>query len=207
EDDVWVDVYFRSNSFDARADFLEGELKGQSWGLQSWRSYVIDAQGQTHFVDNDDIAFILPAIHYLQEFSFRALDHTVVAYMGTETIDGVKWERVMVTWGLLAPNLEHDQYVAYIHPESGRVEKIQYTVRDIMRIMTGTIHFSDFREVDGLWLPFTQAITLDPDGDPDTEFAHRITVQEMVLDPVPVAFFRQDQALGQVGNAKVHPRE
>lgn len=201
-DDVRATVTFHANTFDARADFHMDDARGTSWGLQAWRSYVIDAQG-TRLHDSDDIRFILPAIQYLQEFAFRALDGTMVAYAGTEDIGGVTYERVLVTWDALTPTMRHDQYIAYIHPERGLIEKIHYTVRDAGRFVSGTAHLRDFRAIDGLLMPHWQAVTFNPHDDPEADYAHLMIFSELVLNPVEDAFFVVDPTLAPVGNAKL----
>ena len=72
----------RLRTFDARATFLSGDEKGTSWGLQSWKTYLVDANGKLEFEENDDAKFILAAEQYLLEFPFRANEAELVAYAG-----------------------------------------------------------------------------------------------------------------------------
>jgi len=133
EHDVDVRLSYRSGSFDARAEFLSGEEEGKTWGMQAWKTYTAGAGEEPMFEQHDDAAFILPAIQYLNEFVFRSHDDQLVSYLGTEEIRGKTYERVFVTWESLTPSASADQYIVYIDPDTGRVDKIGYTVRDIMK--------------------------------------------------------------------------
>ena len=197
---VKVRMELKVNSFDARATFLEGEEAGTTWGLQSWRTYVRPAEGPAQFQEDDDIRFILPAEQYLLEFPFRALAIEKVMDAGPETVRGVLYDRVFFTWGSLEAHSEADQFLAYINRATGRVEKVHYTIRDFAGFATGTIHYADFRDFGGWWIPLSQAVTGAVDDDP-ADYLHLITIDEatvqldafpdseLVVDPsLPVMF-------------------
>lgn len=199
--DVHVRLSYRPNSFDGRATFLKGDLKGTTWGLQSWKTYTQQGTKPAAFASNDDAAFILPAIQYLTEFVFRDHSAQLVRYAGPQTLAGVRYERVFVTWNSLDPSTEVDQYIAYINPKTNKMEKIFYTVRDSMRMATGVIHFEDVRDVNGVSMSFKQSITLGIEDDPN-DYAHRITLKSVVFNDPSLETFRVNPKLGLGQDAK-----
>lgn len=204
----WPDKYvhaklaFRARSFDARATFLHKAQKGRVWGMQSWKTYTIEP-GKTKpvFEDNDDAKFILPAIQYLTEFIFRDHSDKIVAYAGKETIRGVAYERVFITWSSLEPSSKHDQYLVYIHPKTRQVAKISYTVREFMDMATGSIHFEDVRSVSGILFPYKQSVTAKATDDPN-DYMHRITILRVTLNSPAESTLLINERLRKVGDKK-----
>lgn len=169
-------------SFDTQVLFLDGAAKDQVWGISDWKTWE-SVSGEAAWVDNQDAQFILPTMHYFMEFPFRMLEAPIVRYAGVEDIGGVSYERVFVTWESVAPNAEYDQYVLYIDPESERIAKAYYTVREAGRSIAGTMHFQDMRQVDGVWFSYDMVVTGKPQDDLDKPL-HRVTVEEIVLGAV-----------------------
>lgn len=170
-------------SFDTEVLFLDGKAQGTSWGISDWKTWEKTEEGEASWSKNKDAQFILPTMHYFMEFPFRMLEAPVVRYAGMEDIDGVSYERVFVTWESVEPSSEYDQYVIYIDPETERIAKAYYTVREAGRIIAGTMHFLDMREVDGVWFSYEMVVTGKPQ-DSLEEPLHRVVVEEIVLGEV-----------------------
>lgn len=170
-------------SFDTQVRFLDGQAQGQVWGISDWKTWEQSVSGEPQWRENKDAQFILPTMHYFMEFPFRMLEAPVVRYAGQEEIAGVQYERVFVTWQTLEPNAEFDQYVLYIDPDTDRIAKAYYTVREAGRSLRGTMHFNDMRQVDGVWFAFEMVVTAKPQ-DPVDSYLHRVTIQDLVLAPV-----------------------
>lgn len=170
-------------SFDTEVLFLDGEAEGQTWGISDWKTWEQQGEADAVWVDNKDAQFILPTMHYFMEFPFRMLEAPVVRYAGLEEIDGVGYERVFVTWESVEPNAEYDQYVIYIDPDTDRIAKAYYTLREAGRTLAGTMHFLDMREVDGVWFSYDMVVTGKPQDSVDKPL-HRVVVEEIVLGAV-----------------------
>ena len=163
-------------TFTSRVELLDGPEEGAVWGLQSWRPYKVTPGGERPaFVDDDlRIEFYLPSLQYFNELPFRLTDAPIVADLGPADLHGLAYDRVFVTWGSPQPAAEVDQYVLWIDRQLGLVTKAHYTVRDaatmpfvpeeqrpVMRAgAAGTIHFSDFRTVGGVQVPFRHVVTM-----------------------------------------------
>ena len=198
---VSVEADYRAGTFDSRATFVSGAPEGLVWGLQSWQAYTVTPDDGVVPVEDEKLSFILPAIQYFNEFALRASSpHTLVAYAGSESVRGRRYERVLVTWDTLEASASHDQYLAYIDPESGLIRKLHYTVRE-GGSLTGTIHFDDPREVDGVTLFFTQSVTFEVHDDPES-FLHRITIESARMGGVPRERLVVDPSWGRGGDFK-----
>jgi len=198
---VDVRMSYRAGSFDGRAEFLEGDEKGTIWGMQSWKTYEVENGGDAQFVDNDDARFMLPAIQYLMEFPFRDHSGQLVSYIGTEEVGGKVYDRVFLTWNSLDPSPTADQYIVYIDPDTGRIDKLHYTAREMMKFAKGTIHFEDVRSIDGVLVPFTQVVT-NSVHDPQSKFAHKITLSSFEANTPTGEVFDVNPKLARSGDTK-----
>ena len=193
ESDITVDLRLRVGTFDARAEFIGDNLAGTVWGMQGWRTYHHNEQGDVVFEDNDDAAFILAAVQYLIELPLRLRSAELVAYAGREQVSGQEYDVVFVTWGQLDAHREADQYKVYLDPATKRIVKAHYTVRDFARFAEGTIHYEDFRLVDGLLIPYRMSVTSSVDSSPD-DYIHRIDVERVGRNKTTVSTLIVDPA-------------
>ncbi len=166
----------------SRLEFLEGEHDGTAWGIQNWMTYRAAAGGEPAFEDDDAIRFWLPTFQYFFEAPFRLREGGVVADAGPETVAGVTYQRVFVTWGGAEPQPQIDQYLAWIDPDNGRLEYLEYTVRDMMPGVVGCMHYRDYRQVENLWMAMTMAVVEGPGG-PDA--LHRFELEDVRFEDVP----------------------
>ncbi len=196
-------LHFLSGTFTSQAQLLDGAGMGQLWGIQAWTPYR-----QEHFeapllaLDGPapEISFYLPSLHYFAELPFRLLEAEHLIYQGKAKLHGKTYERVLATWGAPQPNARHDQYMLWINSETKLIEMARYTVRDaadlrngfqkklMQSLAMGTIHFEDYRKVEGVWLPYVHTITLQPPEltrfPLDKNYFHRLEIQDIQFDAV-----------------------
>ncbi len=189
-------------TFTSRVELLDGPEAGAIWGLQSWQPYRRSSPtGELEQRQNDlAITFYLPTLQYFDELVFRLRAATIVVNAGPGEIAGERFDRVFATWESAVPHAGADQYELWLDPESHLVAKATYTLRDApdlaSRLMTpvmrfaavGTIHYDDYREVEGVVVPFLQTVTIGtPRSAPaslDDGFAHRLKVEWVGFDTV-----------------------
>jgi hypothetical protein len=98
------------------------------------------------------------------------------------------------------------------------VSKVRYTVREAVARMSasqrrwlrpvvlGTMHYEDYRSIDGVMVPFAQTVTLAPPEltrQPLSRFHfHRLDIQEAAFDAVPLEALALDPARAEVGDRK-----
>jgi hypothetical protein len=218
---------FRSQSlcgsFTSRVVLLDGQRAGEVWGIQSWAAYRArsGSAAEVRFLHAaaPEIEFYLPTLQYFNELPFRLLGAPLAADAGEATLAGRRYDRVLVTWGSFEAHPEHDQYLLWIDHETGLLRSVRYTLRDAVRLAPpeqrwlmpslalGTIHYEDYREVDGVWLPFVQTVVLPPPEllpDPPREgFFHRLEIEEARFDRIPVAALHPDPGRPEVGDRKL----
>lgn len=167
----------RPGTFDSTARFVGGRRDGWTWGIEDWQTYTIDPDGQRSAVDDGDIHFMLPTTQYFLDLPFRILEAEIVHDVGERVIAGQPYQVVYATWGSVQANRDYDQYLLFVSPASGRIEKVQYTVREMGSFVTGTNHLDDQREVDGIWVPHRMTINQSPDAPLDEGAIHTMYVE------------------------------
>lgn len=186
------------NSFTGAGEFTEGKNKGLVWGIQSWQTYQIEEGGTPEFKKDKDITFWLPTYQYFMELPFRILQADVVAYAGQGEMDGKIYELVFASWNQATPQKDIDQYIIWINPENNRIEKVEYTVRDMFNFLTGALHYRDFREVDGLLIPFYMPV----ESNMAKGYLHEIRVLDFGTNKVDKKSLLPDEQLGFQGDVK-----
>lgn len=168
---------YRIGTFDARATFPSGKKKGAAWGLRDSKTYEMSREGQLAYTKNEDARFILAALQYQFEFPLRASEAELVEYAGRREVNGRTYETVFVTWGSRDAHKNADQYVAYINPQTGRLEKLEHTIRDFANFATSVVHYGDFHSFDGVTLPMTMTINGKVEDEDGTGYMHRVEIE------------------------------
>ena len=199
-------------SFDSQVEFLNGKEEGLIAGLQSWKYYEKQPGEQIEFKEktNERIEFGLSAFHYFFEMADRLSRAPIVTHAGEKEHLGKHFDVVFATWETTAPHMGHDQYRLWISKETGMLEYAEYTLRDnYLRVpgwksFYGSIHFSDFREVDGILIPFQQTVYINSPKKKEHKYAHRLTVAEFEFDTFDVAVLRPNSNIEFLGDAKAN---
>ncbi len=218
---------FRSQSrlrtFSSRIELLDGPGKGEVWGIQSWAPYRGRSGQPPALLSEPDaaISFYLPTLHYFNELPFRILSAGIVRAAGEARLGGRTYDRVFATWGRPEPNGDNDQYVLWIDRETGLLSKVRYTVREattrmsarqrrwLRSVILGTMHYEDYRSLDGVMMPFAQTVTLSP---PELtrhplsrHHFHRLELREAAFDTVPTEALILDPRRDEIGDRKPAP--
>ncbi len=135
---------------------LNGLNSGQKWGVEEWKSYFIDAQGVKAFKPNQQYQHKLIYKNYWFQFPFRIDEAPIIAHAGESTVDGKTYDLLYVTWGSESPNAQYDQYVLYLNQETKHIEWLNFTVREKLKSVKLTAHFTDIKNIDGIFCPFSQ---------------------------------------------------
>ncbi|MBL4755965.1 MAG: hypothetical protein JKY52_20525 [Flavobacteriales bacterium] len=119
-------------------------------------------------------------MHYFTSYYFRIIEAPVIGYVGEEERDGNKYDLVFASWGEKQPNRKMDQYIIWINRETGLIEHSEFTVREMPgSFMKGTVTNEDFRNINGVIIPFKQTERLSLDG---KSFFHKWTINELSYD-------------------------
>lgn len=199
-DSVRLQLDYIPGTFDGRLQVLNGKMEGERWGMQSWRTYLQKPGESLRFEKNKDAQFWLPTYQYFIEFPRRIQGATAIAYAGQQTISGIPCEGVLASWNTVAPQKEIDQYLIWISKADQRIVKLEYTIRDQFKFLSGAVLFEDYQEYDGLWLPGRMPVTsnLKEKGK-----LHQMQIFDFQRNRVPIAQLRPDPGLPVLGDEKI----
>ena len=208
-------------TFTSRVELLDGPKRGEVWGIQAWRTYKqenVDVAPRFLPEPERAIEFYLPTLQYFNELPFRLLSADVVLDAGPARWRGRAFHRLFVSWGSPEPQADVDQYLLWIDRDTLLIEMVHYTVRDavamsvppmdaIMKpLAVGTMHFDDYREIDGVMVPFEQTVTLVPpeltQPPVSAAFFHRIVLEEVSFDTLDATALLPDPSAGPPSDRK-----
>ncbi len=169
----------------SRLELLDPSGLTEVWGIQAWRTYRSQVGQSPVFRSDEAIRFFLPTFQWWVEFPFRISSATVIAALSDSPDNN--FDRVFVTWGSLEPNREVDQYIVHINKETGLIDRIEYTIRDMgwdgSGFAAGATNYLDYRAIDGVMVPFLfEASAIMPGG--FEQVMHRVTVASAGWDTV-----------------------
>ncbi len=205
ENGAWVRFRYATGTFDSDATWLEGALRGQRYGIQSWQVYRAKGDGPVEKIKDGKMTFALPTMQYFLELPARLATVPILAYMDERTFDGQTYDVLYCTWGSAEPNKQHDQYLLYINRATRLCEITTYTIRDnylpAPRSFYGTARYSDFREVRGAKIPFRMNVQM---GEPSTtaDYVHRFEIRDFQFDAFGVENLYPMPGLPRAGDVK-----
>ncbi|MEQ1566429.1 MAG: hypothetical protein ABMA64_12380 [Myxococcota bacterium] len=180
-DDQRVHLTLRVHTFDSEVRFVDGPREGQVWGIRDFATYRREGDRQDPIADAD-LRFMLPTTHYFVEMPQRLTEAEIVRSVGRERVGDREYDLVYATWGTVDANRAYDQYRIYLDPETGRLAKVWYTVREIGSFVEGVGHFDDLREVDGFLVAHRVAVTPGIGDDPATDALHTMVFDGFTFD-------------------------
>jgi hypothetical protein len=133
-------------------EILSGRERGTIWGVQENQAYIIFDDELMTTVD-EDILFWVPTYQYFIEFPNRIQEATSISYVGKDTINGAICEGVLASWNTVKPQKDIDQYLIWIDSATKRIAKLEYTIRDINKYISGSAYFINYNDYEGIILP------------------------------------------------------
>lgn len=205
KDNRLMELRFRPNSFDGQFNYLDSNDQNV-YGVQSFRHYKIDEEGDVKFRKKKSIVFTLPAIQYFYELPLRLKNAPIVKYAGTQEFEGKVYDLVFATWEKLEPHKEHDQYLLYIDKETRNLSFASYTVRGMYlpapKNIFGSIRFSDLRtNPNGITYPAKMFIQLNR-LKKEKRNLHTISVHDLRINSFELSQLYPDKTLEYIGDSK-----
>lgn len=145
---------------DCEFTLLNGENRGQTWGVADWKSYQVLDNGEQSFQENEKYQHKLIYKNYWFQFPFRIGEAPIISYAGEAEVEGKTYDLLYATWGSVDANREYDQFVLYVDKKTRLVEWLHFTLREKVKFIHITAHFTDFKTVNGITLPFSQYLTI-----------------------------------------------
>lgn len=199
EDKVRLKLSYIPKTYDGSLEFISGRQRGETWGIQSWKTYSNKPGKDPEFARNADIYFWVPTYQYFVEFPMRIQQAKALAYAGEKTIDGVPCEGLIASWNTTAPQRDIDQYLIWISSTDHLIQKLEYTIREQYNFLTGAAYFKEYKNYNGLLLPSRMPVesNLVKEG-----FLHEMRILDFIENPLIAAQLRPDTSLAIVGDAK-----
>ncbi len=198
-DNELLNFTYELGTFNGRVEVLDGDTKGEIYGLHSWQGYEIEPGEPLELEDGSRTNFIIPAIIYLAELPFRLADAPILLHMADTLYEGKSYNLVFATWDRIEPHGENDQYILWINKETGLVDIAQYTIRDQFNFVDAAILYEDYRMIDGVMVPYTMIINAAPDDDKPF---HTITMQKVTFDAIRPDSLHIFDSVKEFGDAK-----
>jgi len=151
-DKISFTLNYIAGTFDGRLDFYLATKAKNSWGIQDWNTYEIK-QSELKFKKKSDITFWLPTYQYFIEFPIRIQSATAMSYVGDRVVDGQGCNGVIVSWNTVEPQRKTDQYLVWLSKETHRIVKLEYTIREEYKFLTGAVLYKNYVDYNGLILP------------------------------------------------------
>ena len=136
-----------------RVEFTGGRNAGLVWaarGEEVWRKRPgREAESQT--VSEDGVLSTL--VHNFMVwpmFPFLLSSVDQVVHIGADEYQGQRYEKVLVSWGELAPQPGADQWILWINAESKYLERVWFTVRLLGDSSVAGFNLKGFKDVQGL---------------------------------------------------------
>ena len=191
---------YAPGSYDGKLTFSSGKLKGETWGIQSWKTYTQKNGDKPVFAKHKKAAFWVPTYQYFIELPARIQNATIISYAGEQTFNGQTYDLVYATWKSQEPQKDIDQYMVWINQKTKMMDLVEFTVRDAFGGTTGVAFYEDLQEVtEGLLLPKQISIKTKKEND---NLLHQIKLSDFKANHVSVNEVRPDANLKVVGDDK-----
>lgn len=205
-----IEYKYGVGTFDGQVSFQDGKREGQKAGLQSWKYYEVDENGTTEFQKkaNVRIRFGIAAYQYFFELGDRLSKTPIAAFAGEKEFRGQKYDQVFVTWHKAKAHKQNDQYLLWINQETKLIEFCAYTLRDNYlpmpggRVLFGSIEFADFKNVEGVMIPYTHTVYLNNPKKKNTKFLHEMKVTDFQFDAFEIDELYPNKSLKRHGDTK-----
>ena len=200
------------NTFDAQVKFNEGETKGLVAGMQSWQYYEKPTEAVKADFDkeaNKRYKFGMAAFQYFTELVGRLSNAEIIRYGGKEEFNDNTYDLVYVTWKQEEVSKEYDQYILYVNEKTSMVDYASYTLRDNYLKMPGTamiygtIGYSDYRNIDGFMVPFTQSIFMMGPDKNNENYLHQLVLESFEFDGFDKSELYPNSKIEDIGDNKL----
>jgi hypothetical protein len=163
----------------SRARLLNGPAKNEIWGIDRKVPYKI-IDGKINQVDDPNMVPALVGKEYFVQLPYWIKKVPITIYVKDTVLQDKAYHLVFGTWKTQKANHTFDQYVYWINKKTKLIEIVQYTVRVVDPKAVGFVVFSDFREINGMVIPFVHRLGYLPTLE---GLIHEMRFQSIVLNP------------------------
>lgn len=154
-----MDARLATRAWTAEFVLTDGPDRGTAWGMTDLAIYRRAAGGEVESppaVDLDAFIgaeFLIPTLRYFLVLPVEIANAEIVAELDPITEGDRTFDRVYATWGAVEAHAADDQYILWIDRATGRLDRVEYTVREMMRSARGLARYDGYLEVDDVLVP------------------------------------------------------
>ncbi len=141
--------------------FTDGKQRGRIFGVEEGEPYTYNSRDGRIFTKDSDIQNYAESLRLYILFPFQVHSYKNVAYLGEMNIGNQEYHEIFATNGNWEVSDEFDQYKVYIKKDSGEIEFVQFTYRDVFSFYKGILHYEDYTLYNGRLIPMKIGIKSD----------------------------------------------
>ncbi|WP_411824137.1 LBF_0142 family lipoprotein [Leptospira sp. 'Mane'] len=164
-------------------ELLNGPNKGIVYGLVKKDVYQIAPDTGKVFTGEDEVRIYLESLRLYLLLAWKIRDYEILLYSGETEKLGKNYETVYATTVQAEATPDTDQYLAYYERETGAVEWVEFTYRELFSWYRGVIKFGYYEDWNGKLYP--RRITI-LDKFTDEDFVHEIRIERIELPKKPL---------------------
>jgi hypothetical protein len=161
------------NSTNIKVEFTDGKSRGKILGIENGEGYIIDKELGKVYSKESDLKLYLESLRLYILLPFIAHKFEKIYFMGEMGIGERNYSEIFATNGSWTPSKEFDQYKFLIRNDSGSIEFVQFTYREVFDSYKGVLHYEDYTNLNGRLVPLKISIK---DGLVDESFIHQLQI-------------------------------
>jgi hypothetical protein len=166
-----VTIYFQNKNMEIT--FTDGKNRGKILGIENGESYSIEKDLGKVFNKDNEVKLYLESLRLYILLPILASQMEKLAYLGDVGIGEKSYSEVFGTNGSWAPEKESDQYRFLVQNDSGRIEYIVFTYREVFESYKGILHYEDYTMLNGKLFPMRIAVMSNLS---DETFIHQLQI-------------------------------
>lgn len=139
----------------------DGRQRGRIFGVEEGEPYTYDSKNGRVFNKDSDIQIYSESLRIYLLLPFQVHSYSKLAYLGDVEIGNQEYYEIFATNGDWEASDAYDQYRLYVQKETGKIDYIMFTYRDVFSFYKGILHYEDYTLYKGRLFPTKIAIQDD----------------------------------------------
>lgn len=162
-------------SGDADMLYLDGKSAGNSFGIKDFETYGIK-NGEVLGKKFRDVELYLTPVRNYFLWPLILKNSSAIAYAGEGLVGSQEYDKIFASKDVFFAEGDSDQCVVWINKNTGLVDYIEFTLRNLFKAYHGVVQYLDYRDTRGVWMPYEVMLT-DQVG--SFNYSHRFLVENI----------------------------
>ncbi|MCZ8155248.1 MAG: hypothetical protein O9264_03950 [Leptospira sp.] len=184
DDEQRMNVFIDLEKSTMEVELLNGVNKGLVLGLSKKDVYQISADTGKVFTGDDEVRIYLESLRLYLMLVWKMQEFEILQYAGDSKLHSKDYNIVYATSVQVEATPDTDQYIAYYEKDSGALEWIEFTYREVFIWYRGVLKFGHYEQWDGKMFPRRISILDSFDA---TDFVHEIRIEKIEKAKKPLA--------------------